>query len=174
MVKATHLALGAIPAALAAVIAVLLLTQTGTVHTAVNPGDEIDIEYTRHHIMAPQGGGAPGVQKTEILLIRNDGTLTYRVAGGETIHPDVHGSINASAIKKLTALIKETGFITIPPESFPVLDIDEYQKSTITVTLNGERNQIHWPEQNATEKFVAPIVTMVQDELDMIILELGE
>ena len=101
-------------------------------------------------------------QKTEILLIRDDGSLKYKVTSDGTVHPDVLGSIDAADARRLTALIKETGFITIPSESFPILDVDEYLKSTLMITLNGRTNQIHWPEQNATEKFIAPIVTMVQ------------
>ncbi len=78
-------------------------------------------------------------------------------------------------MKKLRALIKETGFISIPNESFPIIDdVDEYQKSSLKITLNGVVNQIHWPEQNATEKFVPPIITMVESELDHIIEQLIE
>jgi hypothetical protein len=40
--------------------------------------------------------------------------------------------------------------------------------------LNGEVKQIHWPEQNATEKFVPPIITMIEAELDYIISQLIE
>ena len=78
-------------------------------------------------------------------------------------------------MKKLTALIKETGFMAIPNESFPINDdVKEYQKSSLKITLNGQVNQIHWPEQNATEKFVPPIITMVEAKLDQIISQLTE
>jgi len=63
--------------------------------------------------------------------------------------------------------------MAIQSESFPIRDdVDEYQKSTLKITLNGIVNQIHWPEQNATEKFVPPIITMVEAELDQIINEI--
>ena len=72
-------------------------------------------------------------------------------------------------------MIKETGFIAIPSESFPVKDdVIEYQKSNVKITLNGQNNQIHWPEQNATEKFIPPIITMVELELDLIIKQIRE
>ena len=49
---------------------------------------------------------------------------------------------------KIKALIKETGFISIPSESFPIMEnATEYQKSNVKITLNGQVNQIHWPEQ---------------------------
>ena len=37
------------------------------------------------------------------------------------------------------------------------------------------RIKIHWPEQNATsEKFIPPIITMVESELDDIISDIRE
>ena len=53
-------------------------------------------------------------------------------------------------------------------------DVTEYQKSNVKVTLNGKANQIHWPEQNATDWFIPPIITMVETELDQIILKISE
>ena len=50
----------------------------------------------------------------------------------------------------------------------------EYQKSNVKITLNGHVNQIHWPQQNVTEDFIPPIITMVETELDLIISEFGE
>ena len=45
-------------------------------------------------------------------------------------------------LTKLTALIKETGFIAIPSESFPIKDnATDYQKSNVKITLNGRENQ---------------------------------
>ena len=67
------------------------------------------------------------------------------------------------------------GFITIPSDSFPIReDVDEYQKLSLKITLNGQTNQIFWPEQNATDKFVPPIMTLVEIELDTIIDDLIE
>ncbi len=50
----------------------------------------------------------------------------------------------------------------------------EYQKSNVKITLNGVSKQIHWPEQNATEKFIPPIITMVESELNQVIEEIRE
>ena len=78
-------------------------------------------------------------------------------------------------LNKIRALIKETGFIAIPSESFAILDdATEYQKSNVKITLNGQVNQIHWPEQNATSGFIPPIITMVESELDQIMSEISE
>ncbi|MFB5605879.1 MAG: hypothetical protein ACE5R7_06290, partial [Nitrosarchaeum sp.] len=78
-------------------------------------------------------------------------------------------------LRKLRALIKETGFISIPSESFPIFDnVTAYQKSNIKITLNGKINQINWPEQNATGKFIPPIISMVESQLDNIVEQIRE
>jgi len=53
-------------------------------------------------------------------------------------------------------------------------NVTDYQKSNVKITLNGQNKQIHWPEQNATEKFIPPIITMVELELDLIIKQIRE
>jgi hypothetical protein len=78
-------------------------------------------------------------------------------------------------LNKIKALIKETGFIAIPSNSFSIFEnATDYQKSSIKITLNGQVNQIHWPETNATPDFIPPIITMVESELDKIMSEISE
>ena len=79
------------------------------------------------------------------------------------------------SLTKSKALIKETGFIAIPSESFKIMDnVTEYQKSNVKITLNGQVNQVHWPQQNVTTGFIPPIITMVETELDLIMSEFSE
>ena len=172
MVKPIILAVGAIPVILALLIAISLLTTTEIPITAVSPNDVIEFEYTKHQLKKISFGVTEQIeaQKTEILIIRNDGSVRYTITENGILQPDKIYHIDEAAIKKLTAMIKETGFISIPSESFPIHDdIDEYQKSSLKISLNGQLNTIYWPEQNATEKFVPPIITLVQSELDNII-----
>ena len=65
--------------------------------------------------------------------------------------------------------------MTIPKESFPIKDdIERYTKFTIKITLNDAKTQIFWPEQDATEKFIPPIVTAIESELGDIINQIIE
>ena len=177
MVKPIIIAVGAIPAILALLIAVPLITKSEIPFSASNPNDVIELEYTKHQLKKISFGVTERLvaQKSEILLVKNDGDLRYTVTEDGITKPDKLSDLDDETMKKLRALIKETGFITIPNESFPIIDdVDEYQKSSLKITLNGVVNQIHWPEQNATEKFVPPIITMVESELDHIIEQLIE
>jgi hypothetical protein len=85
----------------------------------------------------------------------------------------VKSSISEAQMQKLAAMIKETGFMSIPKESFPIKDdVEKYTKFAIKITLNDAKTQIFWSDQDATEKFIPPIVTAVEEELVGIIDEI--
>ena len=177
MVKTSILIVGAIPVIFAILIAVSLVTQQEIPTTAVLPNDKITIEYTKYQLKLVSFGVTErtGSQFTEILTIKDDGEINYGVIEEGYPKPEKKSMIEPEKLKKLTALIKETGFMEIPSESFPVKeDVTNYQKSSLKVTLNGQMRQINWVEQNATDKFIPPIITMVEIELDQIIDQLIE
>jgi len=168
---------GSIPVILAILIVIPMITKSEIPQVALLPDDIITIEYTKHQLKTVSFGVAEraGAQKTEILKIKNDGEVTYTVTNEGYPQPDKESKIDKEKLKKITAMIKETGVMEIPNESFPIReDVSDYQKSTIKVTLNGVTSQIHWPEQNATEKFVPPIITIIESELDLIIDQIIE
>ncbi|KAF6246185.1 hypothetical protein C6990_09875 [Nitrosopumilus sp. b3] len=177
MVKPIYLAIGAIPVIVALLISIPLLTKNEIPMSAANSVDKIEIEYTKHQLKKISYGitERTGSQKTEILFIKNNGELKYSVTEQGYLQPDIRSKLDDKKLEKLKALIKETGFIAIPSESFSILEnATDYQKSNVKITLNGRVNQIHWPEQNATSDFIPPIITMVESELDKIISEIGE
>jgi len=81
--------------------------------------------------------------------------------------------LSKEEVTRLTALIKETGFMEIPQTSFPVKsDLDEYDKFGLQVTLDGKSVNIQWPDQNSTQEFIPPLLSQVQNSLDGIITEI--
>lgn len=177
MVKPLYFALGSIPVIVALLISVPMLLKNEIPTSAANSFDKIEIEYTKYQLKKISYGVTErvGAQKTEILSIKNDGEIKYSVSKQGYLQPEIHSKLDDAKLNKIKALIKETGFMAIPSESFPVLEnVTEYQKSNVKITLNGHVNQIHWPEQNATSKFIPPIITMVESELDQIISEISE
>jgi len=177
MVKPIHYALGAIPVIVALLISVPLITKNEIPISAANSFDTIEIEYIKHQLKKISFGVTErvGAQKTEILYIKNNGDIRYSVTELGYLQPDIKSKLDEKKLNKIKALIKETGFIAIPSDSFLILEnVTEYQKSNVKVTLNGRTNQIYWPEQNATAQFIPPIITMVEAELDQIIAEISE
>ncbi|QLH11498.1 hypothetical protein [Nitrosarchaeum sp. AC2] len=177
MVKPIVIVIAAIPAILAILIAIPLFTQPEIPYSASNSSDVMEIEYAKYQLKKISFGVTErlGAQKTEILLIKNNGEIKYSVTEDGYPKPDIKSTIDEQKLRKLKALIKETGFISIPSESFPIRDnVTDFQKSNIKVILNGRINQINWPEQNATDKFIPPIISMVESQLDNIIEQIGE
>ena len=177
MVKPIVLAIAAIPAIIAILIAIPLITKSDIPYSSANPNDVIEIEYTKHQLKKISFGVTErvGAQKTEILLIKNNGEIKYTVTEDGYPKPDISSHLDDQKLRKLKALIKETGFMSIPSESFLIRDnVTDFQKSNIKITLNGRVNQINWPEQNATDKFIPPIISMVESQLDKIAEQISE
>ena len=177
MVKPLILAVGAIPVFFAILIMVPMITTPEIPISAINPNDTIEIEYTKHDLTTVSFGVTEktAATDTQILTIKNDGTVKYNEIREGSEQSQITSSISNQQLQKLTALIKETGFMSIPKEPFPIIDdVDDYAKSTIKITLNGNETQIFWPEQDATEKFIPPIITMIESELQDIISQIIE
>ena len=177
MAKPIIFVIMAIPVILAFLIMIPLLTETEIPSSAVNPNDTIHIEYTKHDLRIISFGVTEKTvsESTEILIIKNDGTAQYNKITEDGGQSQIMSSINDEKLQKLTALIKETGFMSIPKESFPIQeDVTDYTKSTIKITLNGNKAQIFWPDQDSTDRLIPPIITMLESELDEIIKQIIE
>ena len=177
MVKPVYFVLGAIPVIDAILLALPLVTKNEIPVSASNSFDKIEIEYTKHQLKKISNGIAErtGSEKTEIILIKNDGEIKYTVTEKGYPQPDIKSKIDEQQLNKIKALIKETGFISIDPNSFSVFqNVTDFQKSSVKVTLNGRVNQVHWPESSATPDFIPPIITMVESELDKVMSEFSE
>ncbi len=172
MVKAVILLIGVIPVILAIMIAIPLVTKPQIPTSADDPEDQISIEYTKHQLKVISFGVTEraGSQYTEILTIKNDGEIRYNVIEEGFPQPEKKSRIDEDQLRKLKAMIKETGFMEIPTEQFPIdEDVNEYQKSIIKITLNEKTRQIHWTDQNATSILIPPIITQLELELNQII-----
>ena len=177
MVKPVVLAICAIPVIFALLIVIPMLTMKEIPTSAINPSDKVQIEFTKHDLRIVSFGVTEKTvaDTTQLLTIENDGTIQYTEIKDGVNQSQVKSSISDEQLQKLTAMIKETGFMSIPKESFPIKDdVESYTKFTVKITLNDAKTQIFWPEQDATEKFIPPIVTMLESELEGIINQIIE
>ena len=177
MARPIILLIGAIPIVMALLIAIPQLTKPEIPITAADSNDIISIEYSIQHLKKVPFGITDTISatRTELLSIQNDGNTIYSITVNGKPEPDIKNTLEKDTIKKLKALIKETGFMQIPKNSFIVKnDISEYDKFGIKITLNGVTSTVQWPEQNATNEFVPPLITHVKDELGGIISKIIE
>ncbi len=167
--------MSAIPVLAALFIVVPTLLRPEIPNVAVNPDDTISIEYSKQHLKKISFGltQSIGAQKTEVLTIGNDGQTSYSLTKDGYSEPDKKSQISKDEVKRLTALIKETGFMQIPQTSYQVKsDLNEYDKFGLHVTLNGKSVNIQWPDQNSTQEFIPPLINQVQNSLDAVIPEI--
>ena len=177
MVKPVVLAICAIPVIFAILIIIPMVTMEEIPTSAINPNDKIQIEFTKHDLRIVSFGVTDKTiaDNTQVLTIENDGTVQYTEIKDGVNKSQFTSSISNEQLQKLSAMIKETGFMSIPKESFPIKDdVESYTKFTVKITLNDAKTQIFWPEQDATEKFIPPIVTMLESELEDIINQIRE
>jgi len=168
MVKPFVLVGVAIPIILAILIVIPMLTMEEIPISAIYSYDKIQIEFTKHDLRVVSFGVTEKsvADMTQVLIIDNDGNVQYTEVKDGVNQSLVKSSISDEQLQKLTAMIKETGFMSIPKESFHIKeDVESYTKYTVKITLIDARTQIFWPEQDATEKFIPPIVTAVESEL---------
>ena len=176
MVKPVVLVVAAIPVILAILIVIPMLTMEEIPTSAINSNDKIGIEFTKHDLRIVSFGVTEKTiaDTTQVLIIENDGTVQFTEIKDGSNQSQFTSSISNEQLQKLTAMIKETGFMSIPKESFPIKeDVESYTKFTVKITLNDARTQIFWPDQDATEKFIPPIVTMLESELEEIIISIS-
>ena len=176
MVKPIILAIGSIPVILAILIVIPMVTMEEIPTSAINPNDKIQIEFTKHDLRIVSFGVTDKTiaDNTQVLTIENDGTVQYTEINDGVNKSQFTSSISNEQLQKLSAMIKETGFMLIPKESFPIKDdVESYTKFTVKITLNDAKTQIFWPEQDATEKFIPPIIMMLESELEKIIISIS-
>lgn len=168
MVRPLILIAASIPVILAIMIAIPMITNPQIPFSAVNADDKISIEFTKQHLKKISLGVTDRVtpMKTEILTISNKGDVQYFLTVGGNNHPQKTFTVERDYVKKLTAMVKETGFMQIPIDSISANDdVTEYDRFSLKVTLNGNTKQIQWAEQNATSTFVPPIIAILGSEL---------
>ncbi len=169
MPRTAMIVAGAIPVAVAILIAVPLLTVERVPATTLLPNDMIDIEHTMRHITT-----VPGVIERERALesrvlridASGDAKLLVATADGTSEHG---AQLGADTLQRLRALIKETGFMSITPSSF-VSEIlpAEYELHTLRVGLNGDERTVRWSEHDSPDSLVPPLILAVREELGKI------
>ena len=122
MVKPVLIIGGAIPVIIALLIVVPLVTSPEIPIIAVDPDDNVQVEFTKHNLSKSSFGVAErfGATQTEIISLENNGEITYTVTRNGVPEPEKKSAIDQDTKMRLIAMIKETGFLSIPSDSFPI------------------------------------------------------
>ena len=137
MVKPVVVGIAAIPVILAILIVIPMVTMEEIPTSAINPNDNVHIEFTKHDLRLVSFGVTEKsvADITQVLIIENDGDVQYTEVKDGINQALVKRSVSEAQMQKLAAMIKETGFMSIPKESFPVKDdVEKYTKFAIKIT----------------------------------------
>jgi hypothetical protein len=111
-----------------------------------------------------------GAQRTESLLVNNDGTAIYTLNVEGEKGSQSRFQIGSDELKRVKALIIETGFIQIPKEKFePRDDASEFIKYTLSVSVNGNAKTIQWVDEQSAKDFAPSLLTNLADIFGKII-----
>ena len=144
MVKPVLIIAGTIPV-IFAILLIIPLTNPEIPITAIDPNDIVEIEFTKHHLTTVSFGITErlGSQQTEILVIKNNGEIQYTLVNDGSPITEKNSKIDSDKQTKLIAMIKETGFMAIPFDSFIIKDgIDEFVKFGVKITYNEKTNHL--------------------------------
>lgn len=177
MARPILLIAAAIPIILAILIAIPMIFNPQVPFSAANADDKITVELIKYDLKKISLGVTDRIspQKSEILTISDDGALKYILSTPDSQPIEKTMTIGKDQITRITALVKETGFMQLPMDSIPADESQtEYTKFSLKVTLNGKTKQIQWPEQNATSSFIPPLVSNVELELEKLITQASQ
>ena len=177
MAKPLLLIAAAIPIILAILIAMPMILNPQVPFSAANADDKISIELIKYDLKKISLGVTDSItpKKSEILTVADDGTLKYTLSAPDSEPIEKTMILQKSQVNKLTALVKETGFMQLPMDSIPADEsVTQYTKFSLKVTLNGKTKQIQWPQQNATSAFIPPLVSNVEVELEKLITQASQ
>lgn len=158
--------------AIAAIVVVMaVLVALPSIGGQNNSTQELRMNYVRDHI-ARMESGLVDVTTREVLAIANDGSVTYTRTDfyPTTTTDERRFSLSSDELKRLKALIFETGFLQIPITSYEEKQgLANYTRYQIAVYQGDSPETFNWFNPEASQVQVPPIITNIGSQLDAII-----
>ena len=166
MSKRILIAVGVVIVIIALVIAVPKISPSG--QGATNTPTEMRIEFINEEMKRVSFGVTEsiGALKSETLTITEDGTAFYNVNVEGERRSQTKFQADAQELKRIKALIAETGFMQIPKEQFDARDdVTEFTRYTLTATLGSSTKTIQWVDEESSKDSVPALLTRLKDSL---------
>ena len=164
--KKVLIAAAVIPIMIALVIAIPKISPSD--QTVTSTSAQIRIEFVKEDMKRVSFGVTEtiGAQKSETLIINNDGTAFYNVNVEGEKGSQTRFQVGAQELKRIKALVSETGFMQLPKEQFDARDnATEFTRYTLTVSLNGSSKTVQWVDESSSKDFVPALLTKLRDTL---------
>ncbi|MGH9877528.1 MAG: hypothetical protein ACRD5H_07805 [Nitrososphaerales archaeon] len=164
--KRILIAVGVVIVIIALVIAVPKISPSG--QGATNTPTEMRIEFIKEEMKRVSFGvtESVGAEKSETLTIMDDGTAFYNVNVEGERGSQTKFQAGAQELKRIKALIAETGFMQIPREQFEPRDgVMEFTRYTLTATLGSSTKTIQWVDEESSKDSVPALLARLKDSL---------
>jgi hypothetical protein len=158
-----------IPIIIALVIAIPKISPSGD---QISVSTFIRIEFIKEDIKRLSYGVTEraGALKSESLIIDEKGQAFYDIKVEGEKGSQTRFQVNSQDMKRLKALITDTGFMQIPKSEFAVKDdVSEFVRYTLKVNLDNQVKTVQWAEESASKDFAPPLLTMLADNLTKIV-----
>jgi hypothetical protein len=107
-----------------------------------------------------------GSQKSETLIINNDAIAFYTLSVEGEKGSQTKFQVDEQELKRIRALITETGFMQIPKEQFEPRDnVTEFTRYTLTASFGSSTKTVQWVDESSSKDTVPALLTMIRDTL---------
>lgn len=133
-----------------------------------NAPTEMRIEFINEEMKRVSFGVTEsiGAQKSETLIINNDGIAFYTLSVEGEKGSQTKFQIDGQELKRIRALITETGFMHIPKEQFEPRDnVTEFTRYTLTASFGSSTKTVQWVDESSSKDTVPALLTMIKDTL---------
>ncbi len=111
-----------------------------------------------------------GALTSEKLIIDEKGRALYDVRVEGEKGSQTRFQVSLLDVKRLKALITDTGFMQIPKSEFATKeDAVEFTRYTLKVDLGSQAKTVRWADESSSKDFVPPLLTMLSDSITKII-----
>lgn len=147
--------------------------QSRNVSTDRDANNVVSIEYGKQY-MFRNGSNPEQLNHASLyavfLTLENNGSANYNKLDMNGNHYTKNFSINGTELRKLKALVLETGFIHIPEQDGTANQIPgNYTKYQLKVTVNNLQKVMSYSDPSARGVTVPPIVTGIAGELEYLL-----
>ena len=166
MSKRLLIAVGVVIAIIAVAIAIPKISPGG--QAATNTPTEMRISFVKEDMKRVSFGVTEniGSQKSETLIINNDGAAFYTLSVEGEKGSQTKFQVDGQELKRIRALITETGFMQIPKEQFDPRDnATEFTRYTLTAAFGSSTKTIQWVNEESSKDSVPALLTMLKDTL---------
>ncbi|MFY3740315.1 MAG: hypothetical protein HMLIMOIP_000752 [Candidatus Nitrosomirales archaeon] len=135
---------------------------------ATNTPTEMRISFVKEDMKRVSFGVTEniGSQKSETLIINNDGTAFYTLSVEGEKGSQTKFQVDGQELKRIRALITETGFMQIPKEQFdPSDNATEFTRYTLTATFGSSTKTIQWVNEESSKDSVPALLTRLKDSM---------